>query len=104
MAKCLLGPARKLCSPGLGQEGAHAAADGGPADGALLQVGGTLGTDQVAAGHEDNAHSAVQAHLAGPFLPQALKLLLCVSVSWGFKTFRYLWAWVPPGSSKTEGL
>lgn len=76
------GPGREGTLLGLGQEGAHTAADGGPADGAQLQVGRTLGTHQVATGHEDDGHGAVQAHLAGPLLPQALQLLLCVPGPW----------------------
>lgn len=70
-------------SPSLGQEGAHTAADGGPADGAPLQAGRTLATGQVAAGHEDDGHGTVQAHPAGPLLPQALQLLLCIPGSLG---------------------
>lgn len=83
-------------SPGLGQEGAHAAADGGPADGAQLQGGCTLGTDQVAAGHEDSAHGAVQADFAGPLLLQAPQLLSRIPGPWGSRTRRCLGAWAPP--------
>ena len=72
-------------SPGLGQEGAHVAADGGSADGAQLQAGGTLSTDQVAARHKDDGHGVVQAHLACPLLLQPPQLRLHIPGSRGLK-------------------
>lgn len=72
-------------SPDLGQEGAYTATDRHPADRAQLQVGGTLSTDQVAAGHEDYRYGSIQAHLACPLLLQPSQLFLHIPSSWGLK-------------------
>lgn len=74
-----------LASPGLGQECAYTAADRYPADRAQLQVGGTLGADEVATGHEDYRDGSIQAHLASPLFLQLSQLFLHILSSWGLK-------------------
>lgn len=74
-----------LASPGLGQECAYTATDRHPADRAQLQVGSTLGADEVATGHEDYGDGSVQAHLASPLFLQLSQLFLNILGSWGLK-------------------
>lgn len=60
-----------------GHEGADAAPDDGPADGAVTQAGGAVATHhQVTAGDEDDGHQLVHAHLTGPLLLQLPQQLL----------------------------
>lgn len=72
-------------SPGLGQECAYTATDRHPADRTQLQVGGTLCTDKVATGHEDDGDGSIQAHLASPLFLQPSQLFLHILSSWGLK-------------------
>lgn len=83
-------------SPGLGQERAYTVTDRHPADRAQPQVGGTLSTDEVAAGHEDYRDGSVQAHLASPLFLQLSQLFLHILSSWGLKD--------SPASSGTRRL
>lgn len=60
-----------------GHEGADAASDDGPADGAVAQAGGAVATHhQVTAGDEYDGHQLVHADFTGPLLLQLPQQLL----------------------------
>lgn len=60
-----------------GHEGADAASDDGPADGAVAQAGGAVATHhQVTAGDEYDRHQLVHADFTGPLLLQLPQQLL----------------------------